>query len=79
MAVQFGVAVDRFDRSGVFVVELHQKDGLTVWKFGVIGMTMEAVFVRLDDKQVWTKTFTKRRGAQETWMFFFKSEVVNQE
>jgi hypothetical protein len=69
----FAMSVEGTAPIAVVLIELHRKDkGTTEWKFGVAASTWQAISVRLDEKEVWSKPVVVKTGDYDNWSTFWE-------
>jgi hypothetical protein len=76
-AAVFGITSKGTNPDALLVIEaVSMADGQSKWRFGIIGMTGDALLIRLEDKVVFEKAFTNGPGDHRSWVWFLAPSVV---
>ncbi len=71
----FGLTSNGTNPDALLVVEaLREPVANARWRFGVVGMTGDAVEVVHKDKTVWTKPYTAGPGDHRSWMWYVSAQ-----
>jgi hypothetical protein len=69
----FALSIEGTAPTALVLIELHRKaEGTSDWQFAVAASTWQAVSVKLDEREVWTKPVVVRPGNYDTWASFWE-------
>src|SRR5262245_11686056 len=71
----FGLTSNGTNPDVLIIVEaLGKEESKARWRYGIVGMTGDAVEVVLKDKTVWTKQYTDGPGDHRSWMWYVSAQ-----